>query len=214
MSDWTPIQFVPLEWTAIRLHQIFKEWPLYSDEMTASIFLLHTNLRFLITFFFHLLVSFFVHTVGLSTSALVSHHFKYWLTMTETQKHTVSWTGKKWRRFIMVSCVSYHIVTLSPINYPRFSLITWTSWQNVPGRIHPPTRPCFLHAFWRTRAVHLAKTEIEHLFFMEKIERKWVCVCEMRQVCVCVCFCFVWLWCICLRSAMTDNRSEKQRHGD
>lgn len=50
MSDWTPIQFVPLEWTAIRLHQIFKEWPLYSGEMTISIFLPRTNLRFLIIF--------------------------------------------------------------------------------------------------------------------------------------------------------------------
>lgn len=28
MSGWTPIQFVPLECTAIRLHQIFKECPL------------------------------------------------------------------------------------------------------------------------------------------------------------------------------------------
>lgn len=130
--------------------------------------------------------------------------------MTETQKHTVSWTGKKWRRFIMVSCVSYHIVTLSPINYPRFSLITWTSWQNVPGRIHPPTRPCFLHAFWRTRAVHLAKTEIEHLFFMEKIERKWVCVCVKWDRCVCACVsascdCDAFVW--DRRWQTTDQRS-------
>lgn len=58
-----------------------------------------------------------------------------------------------------------------PWNYPHFSLITWTNWQDVLGRIHPPTRPCILHAFWRTRAVHLTKREIEHLFFME---REWV----------------------------------------
>lgn len=38
MSGWTPIQFVPLECTAIRLHQIFKEWPLYFGETTASVF--------------------------------------------------------------------------------------------------------------------------------------------------------------------------------
>lgn len=84
----------------------------------------------------------------------------------------------------MVSCVSHHIVARSPINYPRFSLITWTSWQDMPGRIHPTTRPCFLHAFWRTRAVHLAKREIEHLFFMEEIEGERVCVKWDRCVCM------------------------------
>ena len=113
------------------------------------------------------------------------------------------------------SCWAVSHITLllfSPINYPRFSLITWTSWQDVPARIHPPTRPCILHAFWRTRAVHLAGREIEHLFFMEEIEREWACV-KRRQVCVCVCACgsaspcdrdaFVWE----RRWQTTDQRS-------
>lgn len=106
----------------------------------------------------------------------------------------------------MLSCVSYHIVAFSPINYPHFSQITWTSWQDMPGRIHPPTRPCILHAFWRTRAVHLAKGEIEHLFFMEKIKRE----CVKGDRCVCVCAsascdrdAFVWAW----RWQTTDQRS-------
>jgi len=109
--------------------------------------------------------------------------------MTETQKHPVVFTVQKCRQSMMVSCVGYHTVALSPINYPRFSLITWTSWQDVPGRIHPPTRPCFLHAFWRTRAVHLAEREIEHLFFMEKIVRAFVGESEpvWNETGVCVC---------------------------
>lgn len=60
-------------------------------------------------------------------------------------------------------------------------------WQDMPRRIHPPTKPHFLPAFWRTRAVHLAKTEIGNLFFQQEnslYER--VNVCQMRQVCVCV----------------------------
>lgn len=95
----------------------------------------------------------------------------------------------------MVSCVSNHIVAQSPINYPRFSLITWTSWQDAPGRIHPPTRPCFLHTFWRTRAVHLAKREIEHLFFMEKRVR----ACDGKRAQMCV----KWDRCVCVRVSIS-----------
>lgn len=103
--------------------------------------------------------------------------------MTETQKHPVIFSGQKWRQSIMVCCVWYHTVAFSPINYPRFSLITWTSWQDVPGRIHPPTRPCFLRALWRTRAVHLAKREIEHLFFSWR-EKNKVCAFMRESECV------------------------------
>lgn len=108
----------------------------------------------------------------------------------------------------MVSCVSHHIVAFSPINYPRSSLITWTNWQDVPGRIHPPTRPCFLHAFWRTRAVHLAKREIEHLFFMEEIEREWVWVCVKWDRCVCVCVCFLLRVIVMHLSESSDDRQQ------
>lgn len=107
----------------------------------------------------------------------------------------------------MVSCVSLHIVARRPINYPRSSLITWTSWQDVPGRIHPTTRPCFLHAFPKdTSCPLIAKREIEHLFFTEKIESERVCVKWDRCVCVsalCDCDAFV-----CERRwQTTDQRS-------
>lgn len=158
MSDWTPIQFVPLECTAIRLHQIFKEWPLYFDEMTISIFLPHTNLRFLISFFF------FMRYPGFALLII------YRITITETLQKCKLHTRDK-ETLVRGELRLLSHCCFQPWNYPHFSLITWTNWQDVLGRIHPPTRPCILHAFWRTRAVHLTKREIEHLFFME---REWV----------------------------------------
>lgn len=100
-----------------------------------------------------------------------------------------------WRHSIMVRCVSYHFAVFSSINCPHFSLITWTGWQDVPGSIsiHPPTRPCIPHAFWRTPAVHLTKREIEHLYFMERerVRVKWdrrVCF-RFCAIAVCVSAC-------------------------
>lgn len=47
----------------------------------------------------------------------------------------------------MLGCVWHHVVTSNAVNYKHFSFITWTSWQEVPGRIHPPTRPRILRCF-------------------------------------------------------------------
>lgn len=148
MSDWTPIQFVPLEWTAIRLHQIFKECPLYSCEMTASIFLPHTNLCFLINFFY-----FFGLRVSLSTSTQISKRYI---------QNKDDWNLHRYFYRIKMPTVDHSELCLaSNCCSQSYKLPTFLSdhLHKLTGRareIHPPTRPCSQHLFWRTWAVHLA----------------------------------------------------------
>lgn len=91
-----------------------------------------------------------------------------------------------WRDYNDENSVDRNIV--SQIN--SLMVVPWITpisfWQDMPQKIHRPTKPHFLPAFWRTSAVHLGKTEIGNLFFHdENSPYEIVNVCQMRQVCVC-----------------------------
>ena len=114
--------------------------------------------------------------------------------MTGSKKHPVVFTGQKWRRLITVSCVWYHTVALSPINYPRFPLITQTSWQDVPGRMHSPSKALFPAFFLKDTSCPLStEGNWTSLFHGEKtasVSRERVCVKWDRCVWACMFSCF------------------------
>lgn len=185
MSDWTPIQFVPLEWTAIRLHQIFKEWPLYSAEMTASIFFPHTNLRFPISFFLFVFFGFI-----LSASTRASHYFTL-LYIQNNDDWNLETRGKLHRKKLETVdhgelCLASHRCLQS------YKLPTCLSdhLDELTGRAgkNPSTdKALFPACFLKDTSCPLSE-EGNWTSLFHGGNRERVSVCEMRQVCVCVCF--------------------------
>lgn len=197
MSDWTPIQFVPLECTAIRLHQIFKEWPLYFGEMTTSIFLSHTNLHFLISFS----AIHFLYSISLSTSTLTTQDFTYGTTTTETLQNRRSGITRSWWVVSHNTCC-YQSYKLPSFPSDHLDELTGCAREN-PSTDKALYPACFLKDTSCPLNEEGNWTSPFHGGRMSAF--------EMRHVWVCA---SVWLWCICLRAAMTDNRSEKQKRSD
>lgn len=108
---------------------------------------------------------------------------------------------RKWRHWILVICALDHFAALGG-ELPTFPSDHLDELTGRGGEgIHPPTKSSIPRAFWRTRAVHLAGREIEHLFFME---REWAPVKWDRRVSAAPARSRR----VCLRAAMTDSRSE------
>lgn len=135
-----------------------------------------------------------------------AHHFHITFTTEnwkKKKKKSLSFTHTTWQRWIMLGRVWHHVVTSSAINHKHSSLITWTSWQEVPGRSHPPTRPRILRCFSEGHGLSARRRGKLNISFSRwENERVWnetgVC---FRFLCGGDAFVCAWQW------QSTDQRS-------